>query len=205
MHKGFEWLKVIQGILKPVIGFYLWHTKLSWKGEWSDGCSKRRVHPVDQFLRSFNTHPLKAFIIKFFLSFIICISATICSGAVSTTDGQLVSYRSCLLRALLPSGPSRSLLSALMPSYSSLWLLGPTSLWCNCSSRLWFCLVRRSTTTARVCTCILRAIVHGSSPWLLLVAIEWVNNIKLFVWEVVIWLLLFSFPQVAPTNDAKNR
>ena len=58
----------------------------------------------------------KAQHMKSILSFIICISATMYGGAVSVTDGWLVS---CLLEALLLSGPSWSLLSALVPSYSS--------------------------------------------------------------------------------------
>ena len=56
--------------------------------------------------RSFNTHPLRAFIMKSILSFIICISTTIWGGAVSVPIGRLVSYRSCLLGAwpfLFPS------------------------------------------------------------------------------------------------------
>ena len=142
---------------------------------------------------------------KSILSFIICISATICNGAVFETDGRLVSCCSCLLKALLPSSPYRSLLWALVPSYSFLWLLGLTSLWHSCSSKLWFCLIKRSTAATRVYTYLSRAVVRGLSSWLLLVAIEWVNTIQVFVWEVVIWLLLFSFPQTAPTDDVKNR
>ena len=143
---------------------------------------------------------------KSIISFIICISATICGGAVSVMDGRLVSCHSCLLGALLPSGSSRSLLSTLVPSYSSPWLLGPTSLWRNCSSKSWLRLVRRSTATARVCTCLSRAVVCGSSPWWLLVTIERVSTIQLFVREVVVWLLLQeSFPQMEPIDDAKNR
>ena len=57
---------------------------------------------------SFDTRPLRAFIMKSILSFITCISATICGGAVSVTDGWLVFYRSFLLKALLSSGPSLS-------------------------------------------------------------------------------------------------
>ena len=128
---------------------------------------------------------------KFILSFIIYISTIVCGGVVSTMDGRLVSWHSCLLRALLPFGPSRSLFSALVPSCSSLWLLGLVSLWRSYSSRSWFCLVRRSTTTAKVCTCLSRA-VRGSSPLLLLVAIERVSTIQHFVREVVVWLLLRS-------------
>ena len=149
--------------------------------------------------RSFDICPLRVFIMKSIISFIICISAIICDGAVSATDGRLVSCHSCLLKAMLPSDPSWSLLSALMPFCSSPWLLGLASLWHSCSSRLWFCLVRCSTTVAKVYTCLSRAVMHGSSPLLLLVAIERVNTIQLFVWEVVVWLLLWeSFP----TDDA---
>ena len=115
--------------------------------------------------RSFDIRPLRAFII---ISFIIYISATIYGGAVSMMDGRLVSCRSCLLRALLHSGPSRSLLSVLVPSCSSPRLLGPASLWHSCSCRLWFCLVRHSTVVARVCTYLSRAVVRGSSLLLLL-------------------------------------
>ena len=56
--------------------------------------------------RSLDTFPLRAFIIKSIRSFIICISATIWGGAVSMMDGRLVSCRSSLLGALLPSDPS---------------------------------------------------------------------------------------------------
>ena len=145
--------------------------------------------------RSFNTRSLRVFIMKSIRSFIICIFATMYGSALSATDGRLVSCRFYLLGALLPSSPSWSLLLALVPSCSSPRLLGPTFLWCSCSSRSWFCLVRRSTTAVRVCTYLSRAVVHGSSLLLLLVAIERVSTIQLFVWEVVIWLLLFSrFP-----------
>ena len=78
-------------------------------------------------------------------------------------------------------------------------IVGSHILWPSCSSKSWFCLVRHSTFAARVYSCLLRAVVHGSSPLLLLVAIERVSAIQHFVWEVVIWLLLFS---PFPTNDA---
>ena len=130
--------------------------------------------------------------------FIIYISATMCGGAIFAMDGQLVSCRSCLLEALLPSSPTRSFLSALVPSCSSLWLLGPASLWCSYSSRSWFYLVRHCTTATRVYTYLLRVVMRGSSSLLLLVAIERVSTIQLFVWQMVIWLLLFLFP----TNGA---
>ena len=156
--------------------------------------------------RLFNTHPLRVFIMKFILSFIVCISMTICGGAISMTNGQLVSYRFCLLGALLPSGPSRSLLLALMLSCSFPWLLGPASLCRSCSSRSWFCLVRCSTAVAKVCTYLSRVVVRGSSLLLLLLfAIKRVSTIQLFVQEVVVWLLLCSFPQTVPTDDAENR
>ena len=142
-------------------------------------------------LRSFDTRPLRAFIIRSIISFIIYISTTMYGGAISVTDGRLVSCRSCLLGAWLPSDPSQSLLSALVPSCSSPWMLGLASLWHSCSSRSWFCLVKRSIATARVCTYLSRAVVHGSSSVWLLVAIKWVSTIQLFVWKVIIWLLLF--------------
>ena len=141
--------------------------------------------------RSLDTYPLRAFIMKSICSFIICISVSMCGGVVFTTDGRLVSCCSCLLGALLPSCPSRSLLSVLVPSCSSLWLLGPASLWHSYSSRSWFCLERRSTVTANVCTCLSRAVVRGSSP-LFSVAIERVSTMQLFVREVVVWLLVYS-------------
>ena len=49
--------------------------------------------------RSLDTRPLKAFIMKSILSFIICISATIWGRAISIPVGRLVSCCSCLLRA----------------------------------------------------------------------------------------------------------
>ena len=66
--------------------------------------------------RSLNTRPLRAFIIKSIYSLIICISVTMWGGAISAVDGRLMSCCSSLLGALLPSGPSWSLLSALVPS-----------------------------------------------------------------------------------------
>ena len=123
-------------------------------------------------LRSFETCPLRAFLMKSILSFIICISITMYGGAVSTMDGWLVSCRSCLLEALLPSSPFWSLLSALVPSCSFPCLLGPAFLWRNCFSRSWFHLVRRSIAVTIVYTFLSRAVVHGSSLWLLLVAIN---------------------------------
>ena len=138
---------------------------------------------------------------KFTHSFIICISATIYGGAVSAIDGRLVSCHSCLLGALLPSGPFWFLLLALVPFYSSPWVSGPAFLWRSCSSRSWFCLVRHSTTATSVWTCLSRAIVPGSSSWLLLlVAIKWVSTIQLFVLEAVIRLLLVYYFPIDSTN-----
>ena len=149
-------------------------------------------------LRSLDTCHLRAFIIKSIHSFIICISTTMCGGAVFAVDGWLVSCRSYLLRALLPSGPSRSLLSVLVPSCSFSWLLGPASLWRSCSSKSWFYLVRHSTATVRVCTCLSRAVVRGSS--LLLVAIKRVTTIQLFVREVVVWNLAYFLFSIDGAN-----
>ena len=39
---------------------------------------------------------------------------------------------------------------------------------------------------ARFCTYLSRAVIRGSSPWLLVVAIERVSTIQLFVREVVV-------------------
>ena len=139
--------------------------------------------------RLLDTRPLRAFIMKSIHTFIICISAIMCGGVVFTTDGRLESCPSSLLGALLPSGPSWSLILTLVPFCSSLWLLGLASLWHSYSSRPWFYLVRRCTAVSRVYTCLSRAVVHGSSLLLLLVAIEQVSTIQLFVWEVVAWLL----------------
>ena len=119
--------------------------------------------------RSLNTHPLRAFIIKSICSFIICISATIWGGTASTANEWLVFSCYRLLRVLLPSGTSWSLLSALVPSWSSPWVLSIAFFWCNYSFRLWFCLVRCSTAAARAWTCLLRVVVRGSSLWALLV------------------------------------
>ena len=71
-------------------------------------------------LRLLDTRPLRAFIMKSICSFIICTSVTMCGGVVYVVDGWLVSCSSCLFEALLPSGPSQSLLSMLVPSCFSL-------------------------------------------------------------------------------------
>ena len=135
--------------------------------------------------RSLGTCPLSAFIMKSIHSFIICISATMWGGAIFVANGRLVSYRSCLLGALLPSGPSWFLFSTMVPCWSSSWVLSVVFFWHKCSSRSWFCLVRHSTVAARVWTCLSRAVVHNSSPWLLVVvAIERVSTMQLFVRKV---------------------
>ena len=204
MHEGFERLQVIQGILKPIIGFYLRHTELWCKGERSDKCSKGRVYPVDQFVEVVWHPSPKSFIMKSILSFIIYISATMCGGAVSVTDEWLVSCHSCLLIALFPSSPFQSLLSALVLSYSFRWWLGPVFLWRNCSSKSWFCLVTHSTAAARVCTCLSRAVVCGLSPWLLLVAIEYSEYHTTLCLGSGNMATSFSSPQTTPIGDAKN-
>ena len=148
--------------------------------------------------RSLDTRLLRVFIIKFICSFIICISATIWGGTVSVMDGWLVSRRFGLLGALLPSSPSWFHLSTLVLSWSSPWVFITTFFWRNCSSRSWFYLVRGSTATARVWTCLSWAVVHGSSPWLLVVvAIEQVSTMQLFVRKAVNRAYLLF-----PTNDA---
>ena len=138
-------------------------------------------------------------------SFIICISATIWRGVVSAPNGRLVSCRSCLLRALLRSRPSWFLLSALVPSWSSSWVFNAAFFWRSYSSRSWFCLVRCSTVTVRVWTCLSKAVARSLSPWLLVVVvIERVSTMQLFVREAVSMTYLLLFPQMAPADDAEN-
>ena len=154
--------------------------------------------------KSLDTRPLRAFIITYICSFIACISAIIGSGAVSTREGRLTFYRSGLLGALLAWGPSWFLLSVLVPSWSAPWLSGATFFWRSCSSRLLFCLVRRSTAVARVLTCLSRAVVGGSSSWTsLVVAIEQVSTMQLLSRKRQ-YDLHYKFPQTAPTNDAEK-
>ena len=104
--------------------------------------------------RSLDIRPLKAFIITSICSLIACISATTGGGVISVRDGRLIFCHSSMLGALIPFGPSQSRRSTLVPSWSSSWLHCPTFLWHNCSSKSWFCLVRRSTAATRVCTCL---------------------------------------------------
>ena len=140
--------------------------------------------------RSLDTRLLRAFIMKSILSFIICISTTMWGGTVSAANGRLVSCRYGLLGALLPSYPSWSFLLALVPFWSSSWVFNLAFFWRNYSSRSWFCLVRHSTATAKVLTCLSRAVVCGSSPWTLLaVTIKRVSTMQLFVREAIVWLI----------------
>ena len=129
--------------------------------------------------RSLDTHPLRAFIITSICSFIACISVKTGGGVTSTRDGMLMFRRSSRLGALLPSGPSRSHRSALKSPRSSAILL--SAFRCSCSSKTWFCLVRRSTTVIRTCTCFFRAVGCGSSSRILLmVAINQMSTMQLF-------------------------
>ena len=100
--------------------------------------------------RSLDTRPLRAFIIRYNCSLIICISATMWGRAMSAVDGRLTFGWSGLLGALLPSNLSWYLFSTLVPSWSSAWVLCPVFLWRSCSSRSWFYLVRHSTVAVRV-------------------------------------------------------
>ena len=141
--------------------------------------------------KSLNTRPLRAFIMKSISSFIIYISTTMWGGVVFVADGRLMSCHSSLLEALLPSNPSWSFLLALVPSWSSSWVLSPAFFWCNYSSRSWFCLVRHFKVATRVWTCLLWLVVRGSSIWTLLVVnIKQVSTMtmQLFVWEAIVWL-----------------
>ena len=111
--------------------------------------------------RSLDTRPLRAFIITSICSFIACISSKIGGGVASTRDGMLTFRCSSRLGALLPSGPSRSRCSALESPRSFAILL--SAFRCSCSSKTWFCLVRRSTAAVRTYTCFSRAVGCGSS------------------------------------------
>ena len=145
--------------------------------------------------RSLETLPLSVLLMHFICSFIICISSTMWGGAVSATNGRLMSYLYSLLGALLPSDPSWFLRLALVPSWSSSWFLIATFFCRSCSSRVWFCLVRHSTAALRVWTCLSRAVGHRSFPWtLFVVAIERVSTMQLFAWEVLVWLTSRSLP-----------
>ena len=100
-------------------------------------------------------------------------------GVASTRDGMLMFRRFSRLGALLPSGPSRSRRLALESPRSSAILL--SAFRCSCSSKTWFCLVRRSTTAIRTCTCFFRAVGCGSSSRILLmVAINQMSTMQLF-------------------------
>ena len=112
--------------------------------------------------RSLDTHPLRAFIITSICSFIACISATTDGRVISVRDGRLTCCCSGLPGALLPSGPSWSRCSVLVPSWSSSGIPCPT-FWCSCCSKTWFFLVRHSTAVVRVYTCLSRAVGCFSS------------------------------------------
>ena len=101
-------------------------------------------------------------------------------GVASVREGMLEFRLSVLLGSLLPSCFSSPLLSELSPWFSS-WTLCPGFLCRNCSSRSWFCFVRRSTAAARVWNCLSNAVgLGGSSLWTtLVVAIERVSTMQL--------------------------
>ena len=117
---------------------------------------------LTRLLRLLDTRPLRAFVITSICSFIVCISATTGGRVISVRDGRLTCCHSGLLGALLPSGPSWSRRSALVPSWSSSRIPCP-AFWCSYSSKTWFCLVRRSTAVVKVYTCLSRAVSRGSS------------------------------------------
>ena len=130
--------------------------------------------------RSLETHPLRAFIMTSICSFIACIFTRMGGRVVSMREGMLKFRCSGLLGSLLPSGLLGPLCSELSPWFST-WTLCPVSLYRSCSSRLWFCFVRRSTAAAKVWTCLSSAVdLGGSSSWtLLVVAIECVSTMQL--------------------------
>ena len=151
--------------------------------------------------RSLDTRPLRAFIITSICSFIACISTTTSGGVISVRDGRLTYCHSGLLGALLPFSPSWSRCSALVPSWSSSRIPCP-AFWRSYSSKTQFCLVRHSTATIRVCTCLSRAVGRGSSSWtLLVVAIDRVSTMQLFVREAFA-MNYKSTTKPIPTNGA---
>ena len=157
--------------------------------------------------RSLDTRPLRAFIIAFICSFIACISATTGGGVISVKDERLTFCRSSLLRALLPSDPSRSHSSALVSSRSSLGI-SCLVFRCSCSSKIWFCFVRRSTAAIKVYTCLSKAVSRGSSSWtLLVVTINQVSTMQLFFREALAVTYNTTYDvssQTAPTDDARK-
>ena len=112
--------------------------------------------------RSLETRHLRAFIMTSICSFIAYISARMGGGVVSMREGVLKFRRSDLLGSLLPSDLSGPLRSELSPWFSS-WMLCPAPLCRSCSSRSWFCFVRRSTAAARVWTCLSNVVDLGGS------------------------------------------
>ena len=135
--------------------------------------------------RSLDTRPLRAFIITSICSFIACITVITCGGIISMRNGRLIFCHSNLLRALLPFDPSQSRRSTLVSSRSSSGISCPVFRR-SCSSKTLFCLVKRSMTVVRICTCLSRAVGHGSSSWtLLVVAIDRMSTMQLFVKEAL--------------------
>ena len=132
-----------------------------WGKELTEAMNGESVR-LTRLSRSLDTRPLKAFIITSICSFIAYISATTGGRVISVKDGRLTCCRTGLLGALLPSSPSWSRRSALVPTWSSSGIPCP-AFWCSCSSKTWFCLVRRSTTAVRVYTWLSRAVGRDSS------------------------------------------
>ena len=121
-------------------------------------------------------------------------------------DGRLTFCHSSLHGALLPSDPSQCHCSALVSSRSSSGISCPVFR-CNCSSKTWFCLVRHSMASVRICTCFSRAVNRGSSSWtFFVVAIDRVSTMQLFVREAlaVTYDITYGFPQTMPTDDARK-
>ena len=145
--------------------------------------------------RSLDTRPLRVFIIKSIHSLIICISATMWGGTMSAVDGWLTSDRSSLLGALLPSGPSWYLLSTLVPSWSSFWVLCPAFLWRSCSSRSWFGEMFHCSHEG------LDLPSQGSGSQFVSLnvvggCLKRVSTMQLYVWEAIVWLIFL------PIDDA---
>ena len=155
------------------------HTKFVWQGERVDCGSEWGISAVDEIVKiagylSFESihHYLHLLLHRLHLR-------EDRGGVASTRDGMLMFRRFSRLGALLPSGPSRSRCLALESPRSSAILL--SAFRCSCSSKTWFCLVRRSTAAVRTCTCFSKAVGCGSSSRILLmVAINQVSTMQLF-------------------------
>ena len=155
------------------------HTKFVWQRERVDGGSEWGISVVDKIVKITGYSSFES--IHHYLHLLLHRLHLREDGGWSRIHEGWDAYVSPLQSAgaLLPSGPSRSHRSALKSPRSSAILL--SAFRCSCSSKTWFCLVRRSTTAIRTCTCFFRAVGCGSSSRILLmVAINQMSTMQLF-------------------------